>query len=382
MVKLLHHYETANHRLFLLLEHMKNGRLIDFVQAKRDQWNKLKAAAENPPPSSLLVSKTLTAGADSNRKQLSVEDPLEDKSQDPEAENIQLPDQKPHSIDPEATLTDSKVKGIETRTSDEEKEDEMERLLSELTSIVPPSKLPSSITSEDSQVAHSPQSNGDGGEGSDGGSSDSGDGGRGSEDGDGEPNNSVLDSLAILRKRFEETIETKQSVTDAHSQLESSTESKSSRDHDMSSTSSSEDAGTEKTKVPETEAEAESATAINILPPTPTVSTHTPVLGNTLTGAVETATEDVPQNNTLSAKHVRINQSLDSTDDVEQLPAFSDDPVDPSPSIAIPGRAGGREEREGSPGGHTSSPSPHFSPGSLRNSPDPSNKVCHICEAT
>ena len=35
MVKLLHHYETVSNRIFLLLEHIKNGRLVDHVQSIR-----------------------------------------------------------------------------------------------------------------------------------------------------------------------------------------------------------------------------------------------------------------------------------------------------------------------------------------------------------
>ncbi|XP_011408795.1 PREDICTED: arginine/serine-rich protein PNISR-like, partial [Amphimedon queenslandica] len=36
MVKLLHHYETVSNRIFLLLEHIKNGRLVHHVQSIRD----------------------------------------------------------------------------------------------------------------------------------------------------------------------------------------------------------------------------------------------------------------------------------------------------------------------------------------------------------
>ena len=54
MVRLLHHYETASHRLFLLLEHVQGGRLVDLVALRREQWQRLQEAALNPPSSSLL----------------------------------------------------------------------------------------------------------------------------------------------------------------------------------------------------------------------------------------------------------------------------------------------------------------------------------------
>ena len=56
MVRLLHYYEVSNQRIFLLLEYVRGGRLLDFVQAKREQWQRLKEAVENPQSSSLLVS--------------------------------------------------------------------------------------------------------------------------------------------------------------------------------------------------------------------------------------------------------------------------------------------------------------------------------------
>ena len=55
MVRLLHHYETSTHRIFLLLEYVGGGRLLDFVANKREQWKKLQEAVTNPPPSSSLV---------------------------------------------------------------------------------------------------------------------------------------------------------------------------------------------------------------------------------------------------------------------------------------------------------------------------------------
>ena len=58
MVQLLHHYETSYHRVFLLLEHMRGGRMVDLVTARRQQWKLLQASALNPVTSSLLVRRS------------------------------------------------------------------------------------------------------------------------------------------------------------------------------------------------------------------------------------------------------------------------------------------------------------------------------------
>lgn len=63
MVRLLHHYETSTHRIFLLLEYVGGGKLLDFVNGKRAQWKKLHEAATNPPPSSSLILSTNTSTA-------------------------------------------------------------------------------------------------------------------------------------------------------------------------------------------------------------------------------------------------------------------------------------------------------------------------------
>ena len=55
MVRLLHHFETANHRLYLLLEHVGGGRMVDLVAARREQWERLRKAAMNPSSSSSLL---------------------------------------------------------------------------------------------------------------------------------------------------------------------------------------------------------------------------------------------------------------------------------------------------------------------------------------
>ena len=63
MVRLLHHYETSTHRIFLLLEYVQGGRLLDFVNGKREQWKKLHEAVTNPPPSSTLILSSSIQGA-------------------------------------------------------------------------------------------------------------------------------------------------------------------------------------------------------------------------------------------------------------------------------------------------------------------------------
>lgn len=55
MVRLLHHYETSTHRIFLLLEYVDSGRLVDFVSCKRKRWARLHEAVTNPPPTSSLI---------------------------------------------------------------------------------------------------------------------------------------------------------------------------------------------------------------------------------------------------------------------------------------------------------------------------------------
>ena len=62
MVKLLHHYETTNHRVFLLLEHVRGGRMVDLVAARRQQWQRLRAAALNPPATSSLLRQSPCEG--------------------------------------------------------------------------------------------------------------------------------------------------------------------------------------------------------------------------------------------------------------------------------------------------------------------------------
>ena len=80
MVRLLHHYETSTHRIFLLLEYVGGGRLLDFVNGKRAQWKKLHEAVTNPPPSSSLIISADTTIQEPTEKQKSTPVVKEDRA--------------------------------------------------------------------------------------------------------------------------------------------------------------------------------------------------------------------------------------------------------------------------------------------------------------
>ena len=203
MVRLLHHYESTN-KIFLLLEHVKGGRLIDFVSTKREQWLKLRQAAMNPPPSTRLRQRAASSCRQESRS--------------------------PENTKPDESLTaterlTSPVSG--ESSSGQDQDQEMERMLSELTSIVPPSDLP---------VTESL--------GSEGGLS-------------GSDATDSIDRLALMRKQLEETLEEKP---------ETSLSRKHSAAAGMDSPGS-EDSGVAGVRPP-------SSAAINIQPPTPTVASQ------------------------------------------------------------------------------------------------------------
>ena len=167
MVRLLHHYEVSNQRIFLLLDHVRGGRLLDFVQAKREQWQRLKEAVENPQSSSLLVSRLKSA----------------DAHEQTTSDNTTAQLTKTRTIAPDRSLK-SVGRGGELIASEsplsespgeESADQEMERMLNELTSIVPPSDVPltGSLASE----------------------------------GSGSDKTDSMDSLALMRRRLEETME-------------------------------------------------------------------------------------------------------------------------------------------------------------------------------
>ena len=121
MVQLLHHYETSNHRIFLLLEHVKGGRLVDFVQTKREQWQRLREAVENPQPSNLLVTRLA--------------------SMDTKSQTVREQSTIPTNVAGRVGLPASESPLPES-PGEESADQEMERMLGELTSIVPPSDVP------------------------------------------------------------------------------------------------------------------------------------------------------------------------------------------------------------------------------------------------
>lgn len=122
MVQLLHHYETSNHRIFLLLEHVKGGRLVDFVQTKREQWQRLREAVENPQPSNLLVTRLA--------------------SMDTKSQTVHEQSTIPMNVAGRVGLPASESPLLPESPGEESADQEMERMLGELTSIVPPSDVP------------------------------------------------------------------------------------------------------------------------------------------------------------------------------------------------------------------------------------------------
>ena len=216
MVQLLHHYETSNHRIFLLLEHVKGGRLVDFVQAKRDQWQRLKEAVENPQPSNLLV--TRLASMDTKSQTVHEQSALPTDA----AGHVGLPASEPPL-------------NSESPGEGESADQEMERMLSELTSIVPPSDAPltGSLASE----------------GTDSEATDS------------------IDRLTLMRRRLEEMMG---EGDGSKSQVEGGD-----REQPIAGVESSvqESLGPEGVVVDGSES-ISSSTAINIQPPTPTVTSQ------------------------------------------------------------------------------------------------------------
>ena len=211
MVQLLHHYETSNHRIFLLLEHVKGGRLVDFVQAKRDQWQRLKEAVENPQPSNLLVTRLASMDTKSQTVHEQSAIPMD------AAGRVDLPASEP------PLLSESPGEG-------ESGDQEMERMLSELTSIVPPSDAPltGSLASE----------------GTDSEATDS------------------IDRLTLMRRRLEEMMGESDG---SKSQVEGGD-----REQPIAGVESS----MQESLGPEGVVVDGSGTAINIQPPTPTVTSQ------------------------------------------------------------------------------------------------------------
>ena len=194
--------------------------------------------------------------------------------------------------------------------ADDIDDQDMERMLSELTSIVPPTSLPvtNSLTSTESGM-----------------------------EGEELETNDSLDSLAIMRRRLEETFSNKDDnlLVDVDQPLV----------ENIPISTNSEDS----------QGPSENTISVSIQPPTPTVTSHTN-LGlrehNPALGVNTTTTVDL-----MKQEPSLVRESEDVLSSVVR-----------SESVTVPGIT---TKSKGSSG--TSSPC--FSPGSLRNSPEPSSKV-------
>lgn len=320
MVRLLHHYEASSNRIFLLLEHVKGGRLIDFVNTKREQWQKLKEAALNPPVSTLL-------------KQRSTADNEEQRTESKSTEEGSYRAQ----IDSEDSLKalNSLSSPLSESPGASSEPDEIERMLSELTAIVPPSDLP--VTSSMGSV-------------------DKGEGGVDSSEA-----SDSLDSLALMRRRLQEVME------------EKSDKLETTRENSVSGLGSGH--GGESSDFPDNSRRTSSnnkpiSTAINIQPPTPTVATQTSL------GLPDESTEDTSHR---ISRRTRVGagdrgeatsaatSALEERTSPRLTPATVETSKDPRSSpTGVPRVDSGRSS------GHSS---PCFSPGSLRNSPDVKTQV-------
>lgn len=204
----------------------------------------------------------------------------------------------------------------------------MERMLGELSSIVPPSSLPvtSSLTSEGGTEGEDNQSNKESDENS-------------------EASNSI-DRLALLRKRLLESVEPDERDPAEDSLI---------RDHVSSHvTAPSED--------------DESSATINILPPTPTVPSKAGGFDNR---CVPSTDERTHSKTSLSVEDALIPRNLADNQDMLTTGKTVSESVAIPKHVVEDGRVGG------SPGtGSSGRGSPCFSPGSLHNTPDTNTKVC------
>lgn len=136
MVKLLHHYETQSNRIFLLLEHVQGGRLVDHVQSIRDHKLNKKKRKEKRKKSKKETSKkqnknTTTVVPEMMRVVIGGESKGDEEQRlegDGEGETE------------DATLVDDTNQTTSTGNEDDDKY--MENLLEELTNLAPPTSLP------------------------------------------------------------------------------------------------------------------------------------------------------------------------------------------------------------------------------------------------
>ena len=160
--------------------------------SKREQWRRLKEAVINPPPtSSLISSKEASLDKDIKEVVLAKVGPGEKKEEKISVMKEEKEGSGRIEENDEAEGMKVEVKMVNDQLDKSESSDdsEMEKMLAELTSIVPPKTLPpdSSITSEQTVSSDSPSEENNGG-------------------------NEPLDTLAIMRKRLEESMQDADSI--------------------------------------------------------------------------------------------------------------------------------------------------------------------------
>jgi len=262
IVKLLHYYETPNHRIFLLLDYLGRGTLLDYVVSKREQWRKLKESATNPPPSSSLFSTKESSGdlpLERGAKEEDLSMPGSERLKDRKAKKEVGKDQHHGSDLEEAKETGEEAEGKETggkdgdqlMTSDGSMDSEMEKMLTELSGIVPPSNLPPSDSSFPSPRINISISDG---------SSNQNNEEKESEDED------SLDMLALMRRRLEESMQEAQETQ--HKPDSGGKDLRIELDHSDNDIPR----GGSEGKVEEEEDFEVINTTIQVLPPTPTIT--------------------------------------------------------------------------------------------------------------
>ena len=230
--------------------------------------------------------------------------------------------------------------GDEKENEDGDQDDsELERMLGELASIVPPKSLPitDSLTSNEREEEEEEEE----------GKGEERESNMESEEDSSEPSNSI-DRLALLRKRLEESAEPEEQDPSARDSLTRL---------DVSRGTGEE----------EEEDEEESSATINILPATPTV----PSKGAGFNLQVMTSEDRTQSTDSLTVEDALIPRT--SLASVEDTSSESRRAVAQSPAVDIP--EGGRKvstSGKGSPG----QGSPCFSPGAHRKMSDANAKVC------
>lgn len=222
---------------------------------------------------------------------------------------------------------------------DDADDGEMERMLGELASIVPPSSLPvtSSLTN-DSGLDRQDSCSSSG------------------KDDNSEPSNSI-DRLALLRKRLEESAEPEE--------LDSNTAA---RENSLTLTVNSTAAALE---------DDEMAATINILPPTPTVPSKPGGFGHhhstSLSTEERTSNGSGDDKDSLSVEDALMLRRSLASNSQSLGKAVSESVTVPSSGSSV-GAGGGSSHSNSS----STQGSPCFSPGAMHMTPDTNTKVCTV----